>query len=352
MPLSPGEAAPWFKAPTPSNPEFHFDTVAGRYVLLLFLPLEEAPRRAALEALAAHRGLLDERQRTCFVVARDPETAASAKDMPGLRWFLDAEGAVSRLYGVLGEDGRAAFQWLLLDPTLRVLLRAPVDQAQAFFARIAALPPPAEHAGMATPAPVLVAPRIFEGELCQRLIGLHQAQGSVFTGVMRDQGEVTVAVMDELKVRRDLLIEDEGLRGAIRDRLEKRLFPLIARAFAFEVTRIERYLVSCYDAQDGGVFHPHRDNTTFQTAHRKFACSLNLNDDFEGGDLRFPEFGRQTYRPPLGGAVVFGCGLLHEATQVTKGRRYAFLPFFFDEAGAALRAAYDARVARRGEPEA
>jgi hypothetical protein len=50
--------------------------------------------------------------------------------------------------------------------------------------------------------------------------------------------------------------------------------------------------------------------------------------------------------------VVFACGLLHEATRVTRGRRYAFLPFFFDEAGAAVRAAYDARVAGRGKPEA
>jgi len=350
MPLNPGDAAPWFKAPTPSNPEFHFDTVAGRYVLLLFLPLETAPRRAALEALAAHKALLNETQRAAFVVARDPETAASARDMPGLRWFLDTDGAVSRLYGALGDDGRSSFQWLLLDPTLRVLLRAPIDQADGFFARVAALPPPAEHAGTATPAPILVAPRIFEGELCQRLIDLHQAERTAFTGVMRDAGEVTVAVMDELKVRRDLLIEDEELRAAIRQRLERRLFPLIARAFGFEVTRIERYLVSCYDAEDGGVFHPHRDNTTFQTAHRRFACSLNLNDEFDGGDLRFPEFGPQTYRPPPGGAVVFGCGLLHEATRVTRGRRYAFLPFFFDEAGAAVRAAYDARVAGGAEP--
>ncbi|THD60691.1 MAG: hypothetical protein E8A12_10465, partial [Phenylobacterium sp.] len=31
------------------------------------------------------------------------------------------------------------------------------------------------------------------------------------------------------------------------------------------------------------------------------------------------------------------CSLLHEATPVTKGVRYAFLPFLFDEAGEALR---------------
>ena len=42
MPLSQGEPAPWFKAATPSNPDFVFDTVAGRYVLLAFLPSGEA----------------------------------------------------------------------------------------------------------------------------------------------------------------------------------------------------------------------------------------------------------------------------------------------------------------------
>jgi predicted 2-oxoglutarate/Fe(II)-dependent dioxygenase YbiX len=163
---------------------------------------------------------------------------------------------------------------------------------------------------------------------------------------MRDRGQVTVAEFDELKRRRDILVEDEPLRLAIAERLERRLFPFIARAFGAEARRIERYLISCYDAEDGGVFHAHRDNTTFQTAHRKFACSINLNADFTGGDLRFPEFGPRTYRPPEGGAVVFACGLMHEARPVTSGRRYAFLPFLYDEAGAAVRAAYEARTAR------
>jgi predicted 2-oxoglutarate/Fe(II)-dependent dioxygenase YbiX len=97
-------------------------------------------------------------------------------------------------------------------------------------------------------------------------------------------------------------------------------------------------LIACYDAQEGGYFRPHRDNLSMGTAHRKFAVSINLNaEDFEGGDLRFPEFGPRTYRPPTGGAVVFACGLLHEATPVTRGRRYAVLPFLYDEAGEEIR---------------
>jgi len=87
-----------------------------------------------------------------------------------------------------------------------------------------------------------------------------------------------------------------------------------------------------------GKDHPHRDNESFATQHRRFAVSINLNaEEFEGGDLRFPEFGPQTYQPPTGGAVVFSCSLLHEATPVTRGTRYATLPFLFDEAGAAVR---------------
>ena len=36
---------------------------------------------------------------------------------------------------------------------------------------------------------------------------------------------------------------------------------------------------------------------------------------------------------------MFSCSLLHEATPVTAGRRYAFLPFLYDEAAARIRLA-------------
>ena len=102
------------------------------------------------------------------------------------------------------------------------------------------------------------------------------------------------------------------------------------------MTRVERLLVARYDSADGGGhFRAHRDNTTNGTAHRRFACTINLNaDEYEGGDLCFPEFGQRTYRAPTGGAVIFSCSLLHEARPVTSGARYAFLPFFYDEAAA------------------
>jgi hypothetical protein len=56
-----------------------------------------------------------------------------------------------------------------------------------------------------------------------------------------------------------------------------------------------------------------------------------------GIGLRFPEFGSRQYQPPTGGALVFSCSLLHEVSPVRRGKRYAFLPFLYDEAGARVR---------------
>jgi predicted 2-oxoglutarate/Fe(II)-dependent dioxygenase YbiX len=121
-------------------------------------------------------------------------------------------------------------------------------------------------------------------------------------------------------------------------RIHRRVAPELKRAFQFNATRIERHIVACYNGAENAHFRPHRDNTTLGTAHRRFAVSLVLNTgEFEGGQVRFPEFGPQTYSPPVGGAVVFSCSLLHEATQVTRGKRYCYLPFLYDDAAALVR---------------
>lgn len=65
--------------------------------------------------------------------------------------------------------------------------------------------------------------------------------------------------------------------------------------------------------------------------------SLNLNTgDYEGGQVTFPEYGRELYEAGAGGAVLFSCNMLHEALPVTRGRRFAVFTFFADAAGAAL----------------
>ena len=50
--------------------------------------------------------------------------------------------------------------------------------------------------------------------------------------------------------------------------------------------------------------------------------TVNLNaGDYEGGELRFREYGEQLYAVERGTAIVWSASLLHEVLPVTKGRR-------------------------------
>lgn len=339
-----GEAVPWFRAPALSgNPQYGFDSAAGRPILLLFLGSGRwAPGRAALASIARHRRLFDDERASFFGITIDAEDAAQgriAQQIPGIRWFLDYDAAISSAYGATRagtSNDHYIPHWLLLDTTLRVVARAPITEGERVIAALRTMiarQPEQSH------APVLTVPRVFEPELCRRLIELYEQNGGKESGFMRQNGEKTVGHIDHsFKRRSDYNIADPDLRVVLADRVKRRLLSQIERAFQFKATRIERWIVACYDAETGGFFRAHRDNTTAGTAHRTFACSINLNaGDYEGGDLRFPEFGQRTYRAPTGGAVIFSCSLLHEATAVTKGKRYAFLPFFYNEAGAEMR---------------
>jgi predicted 2-oxoglutarate/Fe(II)-dependent dioxygenase YbiX/peroxiredoxin len=340
--LAVGEPAPWFRARALSgNDRYAFDSAAGRWIVLLLAGGAGLPaQRQAIAQAARHRDLFDDEHAAFFGVTVDPSDESSgriAQHLPGIRWFLDYDRAVSTLYGAASGDGDSyAPHWLLLDPMLRVQERAPLAEGERIFDELKRLL--ASPAGSAQ-APVLVVPQVLPPELCRVLIDRYEASGGRPTGSMSDKGGITTHKIDPAFKRRcDHLIEDEALIATLKAHLSRILRPLIARAFQFEATRVERWLVACYDAKDHGMFRAHRDNTTKGTAHRKFACTINLNaEDYDGGDLRFPEFGDRDYRAPTGGAVVFSCSLLHEARPVTRGRRFAFLPFFYDDAGARLR---------------
>jgi peroxiredoxin/predicted 2-oxoglutarate/Fe(II)-dependent dioxygenase YbiX len=341
-PLGPGEAAPWFRAPVLNGSDaYAFDTAGGRPVLMLLFGTAANPACAeALAKMEARRALFDDRSACFFGVSVDRSDVDAKRlrpQLPGIRFFLDHDRAVSRAFGALADEaGNYRGHWLLLDHSLRVVARYPIAQSDAALDAFEALvaSPPAQDF-----APVLVVPDLLEPDMCRGLIDLYLADGGEDSGFMRDVGGVTKLLLDpKHKVRRDCSIEEPELARQLNLRIMHRLVPMIARAFSFQATRVERLIVGCYDAASGGHFRPHRDNTALGTAHRRFAVTVNLNaEEYEGGDLRFPEFGPRTYRAPTGGAIVFSCALLHEATPVTKGTRYAFLPFLYDEAGAQLR---------------
>ncbi|MCQ8279952.1 2OG-Fe(II) oxygenase [Acetobacteraceae bacterium KSS8] len=348
-----GDPAPWFRqrCTTPQG-DYTFDMAAGRFVLLfLFDSAASSDAQAGLEAIAARRSLFDDKDGSFFGVSADPADEGRLRaELPGIRFFQDADGLVGRLYGSRpldgGGPGRAI--WFLLDRSLRVIA-ATLDAPGAASRMIGSLEIALQREGAATewPAPALVLPDVFEPEFCSRLIDYYDKQGGTPSGVFTQRGDApSHAVTDtRFKRRSDCPVRDRSLVEQIQARIVRRVVPAIRSAFQFEATQLERLILASYDSAELGCFGPHRDNTVSATAHRKFAVSINLNDGFQGGELVFPEFGRRRYRPGAGGAVIFSCSLMHQVTPVTAGRRLACLPFVYDEAGAVIKRANRAEVA-------
>ena len=155
---------------------------------------------------------------------------------------------------------------------------------------------------------------------------------------MQDQGGRSVENFDGTwKRRRDFHLTDLRLIANLRARIGRRICPEIKKAFQMRLTRIERDLVARYDSETGGHFGPHRDDTGISVAHRRFAVSINLNADFDGGEISFPEYSPRSFKAAPGTAVVFSASILHQVSRVTRGQRYVFLTFLFDEEAERLR---------------
>jgi predicted 2-oxoglutarate/Fe(II)-dependent dioxygenase YbiX len=171
-----------------------------------------------------------------------------------------------------------------------------------------------------------VLPRVFEPEFCEQVIRLWHKGDHKDTGVSSRYGNVNVA---ELKRTEDYTVAEPMMQKAISDRLAYRIGPELIKVFAFERGfSFDAHVVLSYTAEGGHFFGAHRDNGAPTTADRAFAVSLILNDDFEGGELIFPEYAGVRVSPPKGAAAVFSCSLLHQVVPVRRGRRFSLTTFF------------------------
>lgn len=351
--LRPGDPAPDFHQRSVSNPKYAFNSAAGRYLVMCFFGTSShAHTNAAWQAVTSRPDIFNDDFAAFFGVTIDPaddDKERVAERYPGYRFFLDFDLTVSRKYGSVDRDATSLPEfsdvrrvWFVLDPTLRIKKVIEFKSDQSDIAELidylGTLPHPSKFAGFELQAPIIVLPNVFEKELCDHLIGLYESHGGIESGFMQEVNGKTVAAMNHRhKSRKDYQIEDDDLVGTLQNRFSRRVIPEIKKVHQYAVTRMERYIVACYAAEDKGHFNAHRDNTTKGTAHRRFAVSVNLNDDFDGGEVGFPEYGPRRFKAPAGGAVVFSCSLLHSVSQVTRGRRYAFLPFLYDDEAARIR---------------
>jgi predicted 2-oxoglutarate/Fe(II)-dependent dioxygenase YbiX len=327
-----GDPAPWWNQ---GRYKFVFDPVGGRYIVMSFYgSARDAVGQAALRAVHDHCRFVDDGKVSFFCVCSDLKDKTELnidKSFPTLQFLWDTDATVNRAYGI-----GSSRLWIVLDPMLRVHevipFRADGTDVQQLLNLLETLPQPSRHLGFETSAPVLVLPNVFEPEFCRHLINCYEAHGGRESGFMQEVGGKAVEMHDPgWKRRKDYAITDQALIELIKVRMARRVGVMMQKAFHFTLSRMERHLIACYSAEYDGHFGPHRDDTIKATEHRRFAASVNLNDDFDGGEVSFPEFGPRQFKAPVGAALIFSSSLLHRVSRLTRGHRYAFLPFFHDE---------------------
>ena len=111
------------------------------------------------------------------------------------------------------------------------------------------------------------------------------------------------------------------------------MLPEISKVFYNQITHREPYKICRYDARDEGCFGKHGD-TIDPYLHRRFAMTLVLNDEYQGGGICFPEYSDQIIEAPNYSAIVFSGSLYHQVVQIESGRRYVLISFFFTDSDA------------------
>ena len=335
MTLSPGDRVPFWTAVGLDRSFHSTDSQAGRAAVLIVAGADIrsfAPLLAAFAARAACFPASDCDLTVMLPFAAIPmlygEGEAATSGLP-VRLFRDD------VFGV--PSGEALV--LVTDRSGRLVLVAPAgahDPATLADAALAAVcdtlmrRPPA--------APVLALPNLLDPALCHAIIAGFEA-ATTFDSLVSGAGGAD-RVDHTRKRRRDWLLgADEPLHARIAACVERRCLPELNRAFQHEAAHLDRIIVARYNA-GAGHFRRHRDNTAPAVAFRQFALSVNLNTgEYEGGDLRFPEYDGTLHRPARGEGIVFSASLLHEVTDVTAGHRYALLTFLHDAGAEACRQA-------------
>ena len=321
-----GERAPDFVARRGNGQPTRFYGYAGGSPTVLVF----SGRGGEPTAWGVHGDLVDALDPTVRV-----HVIAAAQQVADEATFHDPQGMVHAAYGV-PSDGDPAV--VVLDPNVRVAATHLHDDPETTVDVVTSAVADATITGdgwtVRRSAPVLFVPHALDAAHCARLMELWASSDTVETGVETTVGGDRAESTDRLrKRRRDHTVTDSEMLRMLSSHIGRRVMPEIRKAFAYEAKRFEGFKIGCYRAEDEGFFTAHRDNISPTTAHRRFALTLNLNEEYDGGELRFPEYGPERYRPAAGEALVFSGTHLHEVLPVTRGRRFVLLSFLFgDEA--------------------
>ena len=329
---------------------FYNKTHGGPALLMLYDRNDDEENRRELACFFERREELAELDAELFFINRDsPENNAVLVAENGLICpvMADIMGKITdTMVRAVSAPGEAPpFDWnmpamvLALDRNQRLLktLRRDGDGlggrslAERSLDLLRRELPRVEGQNISMTAPALLLPNMLEPELCRKLIGVWETQGHEegLVAAMKD-GKDLNTVDYSMKKRLDHVIRDDDLNNMLIRKIGPRIAEEVFKAFIFENFYLERCIIGAYEASRADRFRPHRDNLSASLASRRFAMSLNLNDDYEGSGITFPEYGPHVYNVPAGAVMIFSCSLIHEALPVTRGRRFVLFSFLRD----------------------
>ncbi len=302
------------------------DAFAGKPILLLFCPALDETSLGAFRALPAEAALV--------AISRHgvaENAAAHAHCSLPFAILADTRADIFKGYGVDPYPAAPGATLFILDAghrVARVLERMePAAMAAEALAELRRLGASRPVVRLQAHPPVLVLPRMLSHADCDFLAAIwrrdvpeYPTDGFTNAGTRREAGDFK-AVHDGGYGRAvEYIVQEESLQRFIDGRLRRRLLPEVRKAFQATGLQREGYRIAGYEA--GGFINPHRDNSIPSNAKRLFTMTVNLNaGEYEGGELRFREYGEQLYAVERGTAIVWSASLLHEVLPVTKGRR-------------------------------
>jgi predicted 2-oxoglutarate/Fe(II)-dependent dioxygenase YbiX len=330
--------------------ELSDDSLAGRPLLLIFLRDPNHPKvEAGLARLAAWSERLAGLGCATFVFLPLLPTQAlaylQANELPFDGLADTGMTAIRPLAPALFEAHGPVLVSVLCRPNRHVqavITDADADHGDLVCAHIETMAAQrARRAGDYHP-PVLMVPDVLSPADCQRLMTVFAMQGNTYVdsahGGQGQTQDYKMSIPDYGRNDRvDHWVINKDTSNFIAQRCGQRVIPEIKKAFQYQISKFERFRIGRYQALDSaeglvGSAHGHRDDSELQVAHRRFACSVNLNaESFEGGGLIFPEYGGQEYSPRTGEALVFSSSLLHQVMPVTRGTRFVLLSFLFGD---------------------
>lgn len=176
---------------------------------------------------------------------------------------------------------------------------------------------------------IMVIKNIVPDTLCDRIISEYKnstdwIKAETRGGVRKDVRNCATIAMSEKYIIGD---------NSIRQEIDSDLFKIAGKC----IDKYRHVHINCVIDEDtgyellrykeGGFYTQHTD--TFIHAPRLVSCSLNLNNDYEGGEFAFFDKGLK-YKLNKGDVIMFPSTFMypHEIMPVTKGTRYSIITWF------------------------